>query len=148
MGPLIALAGRRLYLDANVVIYALEDVAPYTDVTRHIWQAIDAGECSAVTSELTLGECLVKPLELGRTEVVQAYLDGLQTRSSFAVVPVRREILIEAARLRACFSLKLPDAIHAATAVLSQCDLFVTNDKRLRAIPNLDVVLLSEAIQS
>lgn len=55
-------------------------------------------------------------------------------------------MLIEAARLRAVTNLRLPDAIHGATAILSGCQTFLTNDRRLAALPGVDVVLLSEII--
>ncbi|WP_335130460.1 type II toxin-antitoxin system VapC family toxin [Nostoc sp.] len=60
------------------------------------------------------------------------------------VIPVSRQVLIEAVQLRASINIKLPDAIHAATALLTQCSTFLTNDQRFRSVPNLSVILLSE----
>ena len=77
MGVKDAIAGQKLYLDANLFIYTLAEVAPWVEVTSQILAAVDVGECSAATSELTLAECLVKPLALGRTDVVQQYLSLL-----------------------------------------------------------------------
>jgi hypothetical protein len=42
--------------------------------------------------------------------------------------------LEEAARLRAPTKLKLPDAIHLATATLNGCDCFLTNDDSFKSI--------------
>jgi predicted nucleic acid-binding protein len=42
--------------------------------------------------------------------------------------------------------LKLPDAIHAATALSSQCTTFLTNDQRFQSVPGFQTVLLSQAI--
>lgn len=47
---------------------------------------------------------------------------------------VDRDILITAARLRAEQGLKLPDAIHAATAQLTHCERWLTNDARFSLI--------------
>ena len=59
---------------------------------------------------------------------------------------ISRQILIEAAHLRAkSRPLSLPDAIHFATAQLNDCQTFLTNDKRLKSIPDIDVVIISEA---
>lgn len=33
-------------------------------------------------------------------------------------------------RFRASINIKLPDAIHAATAMLTQCSTFLSNDQR------------------
>ena len=51
------------------------------------------------------------------------------------------------ARMRGAFpAVRTPDAIHATTARLAQCDVFLTNDARLKAVPGLTVLLLSEAL--
>lgn len=131
MGSVAETVGPRVYLDSNFFIYALEAVEPWAEAARKILVALDAGDCVAVTSELSLAECLVKPLELGREEIADAYLGLLSDRRSLSVVPVTREILVEAARLRATARIKLPDAIHASTALQGKCSS-VTNDDRLK----------------
>lgn len=53
--------------------------------------------------------------------------------------------MVTAARLRAQYpALKLPDAIHAATAQAFACSHFLTNDMRFGEVPNLIVVPLTE----
>ncbi len=146
MGTLTALVGKRLYLDANLFIYALESMEPWASTLRTLFSALDRGECTAVTSELTVAECLVKPLELGRQELVQTYLEAIQTRRELDVRPVDREVLIEAARLRAAARVRLPDAIHAATALRAGCETLLTNDPDFRAIPGFATLLLSDLV--
>lgn len=51
----------------------------------------------------------------------------------------RETLLAEAARLRAISRIKLPDAIHAATALQRECTSFLTNDDRL-TIPGIKVL--------
>jgi predicted nucleic acid-binding protein len=56
-------------------------------------------------------------------------------------------VLREAARLRATIAgLRAPDAIHAATALLSGCALFVTNDAGFKRVPGLPLVVLDDVI--
>ncbi|WP_442944813.1 type II toxin-antitoxin system VapC family toxin [Nostoc sp.] len=57
---------------------------------------------------------------------------------------VSRQVLIEAAQLHASINIKLPDAIHPATALLTQCSTFLTNDQRFGSVPELSVILLSQ----
>jgi len=140
MGAMTYFSGHRLYLDANIFVYALEAISGWAERAKEVFQAIDSGTCSAVTSELTLSECLVKPLALGRADIVREYLNAIQTRRFLTVVPVGREILIEAARLRAVSGIKLPDAIHAATALANGCTRFITNDQRLRAVVGMESI--------
>ena len=132
MGSLTERLGPKVYLDANFFIYVLEAVEPWTRSAREVLGALDRGDLRAVTSELSLAECLVKPLGLGRSEIAEAYLEFLKDRRSLTVRPITREILIEAARLRGLSRIKLPDAIHAATALQMGCSSFLTNDDRLK----------------
>lgn len=140
---MIETLGRRFYLDANFFIYVLEEVEPWAEAARRILIALEGGECEAVTSELSLAECLVKPMELGRKEIAETYLDFLRDRPSLVIVPVSREVLIEAASLRGLSGIKLPDAIHAATALQGGCTSFLTNDERL-SIPGIRMIRWSE----
>jgi predicted nucleic acid-binding protein len=139
LGSLAETLGPKTYLDANFFIYAVEEVAPWAGLAKDVLTLLDRGLCTAVTSELSLAECLVKPLELRRMEIAKAYLGLLQDRRSLAVVPISRALLVEAAQLRAFYRIKLPDAIHAATALHRACSSFLTNDSRLK-IPGLRVL--------
>jgi predicted nucleic acid-binding protein len=148
VGLIDQIQGQRVYLDANVFIYALEAYASYVDELARMFDAIDSGALTAVTSELTLAEVLDKPL-MDRDEALQeAYRNAIQPTAGFSVVPVSRAILIEAATVRAASqSLKLPDAIHVATALAAGCSTFLTNDASLRSVPGLHVPLCSAAIR-
>jgi len=142
-----AIQGERVYLDTNIFIYALEAYPAFVDELTELFESLDEGNLSAVTSELTLAEVLVRPFIDGNIERQTAYQHALQSSEVLEVVPVSRDVLIEAARLRSVANLRLPDAIHGATARLTGCATFLTNDRRLLAIPNIEVVLLSEMIK-
>jgi predicted nucleic acid-binding protein len=47
------------------------------------------------------------------------------------IVPLSREVIDRATEIRAQYGFKTPDAIHLAAAVVSGCDVFLTNDHRL-----------------
>jgi predicted nucleic acid-binding protein len=139
----INLSGR-IYLDTNIFVYALEGYEEFRPRLTTLFETIDRGSLRAVTSELTLAEVLVKPLLDRSRERESAYNQALRSSPALDIVPVTREVLVAAARLRAEHGLKLPDAIHAATAQLSDCQQFLTNDTRLRNLPRLTVLLLSQ----
>ncbi len=142
-----AIRGERVYLDTNVFIYAIEGYPEFVDELNEFFDSIDAGNLRAFTSELTLAEVLVRPLMDGNLEIQTAYQQALESSEGLEVVPVSREVLIEAARLRAVANFRLPDAIHGATAILTGCETFLTNDRRLAVLPGVEVVLLSEVIE-
>jgi predicted nucleic acid-binding protein len=137
---------RRVYLDANAFILAYETDDARSAQARAVLTEIQGGELVGVSSELTLAELLVKPLELSDAELVEAYKSMFTTTASFEVISVTREILIAAAELRAGRkSLRLPDAVHAATALSSGCGYFVSGDGRLGLPEGLKQIDLSAA---
>jgi len=133
-----------VYFDTNVFVYALEGFERFQPLLRELFGKIQDAQLRAVTSELTLAEVLVKPLVDGRTDVCTAYLAAVQDSEGLEVVPVTRDVLVEAAGIRARLGVRLPDAIHVATAVLSGCRSFLTNDRSITEIPDVRVIYLSD----
>jgi predicted nucleic acid-binding protein len=129
MGLLSALNGDRIYLDVNIWTYALEGYPAFVQDLTQLFQSIDRGTLAAFTSELSLAEALVKPLQAQNISQQEIYKQAIANRQNVSVIPVQREILIEAAQLRATTKLKLPDAIHFATALQTSCQTFLTNDQ-------------------
>ncbi|MGI8468842.1 MAG: type II toxin-antitoxin system VapC family toxin [Pyrinomonadaceae bacterium] len=68
------------------------------------------------------------------------------TKTDVRLEPINRVILRQAADLRAIQNLKTPDAVHASTAIASNCSYFVTNDNGFKRLSNFNVVVLSEII--
>jgi predicted nucleic acid-binding protein len=142
---LISLPGAGIvYVDANSIIYRIEQVAPYLAVTAPLWNALDAGQQEIATSELSVLEVLVKPIQAGNGRLEDLFRRALYNTRGFTLIPIDRFVLEEAARLRAHHGLKTPDALHAASALLARCTLFVTNDPAFRRVPGLPVVVLYE----
>jgi predicted nucleic acid-binding protein len=126
----------RIYLDANVFIYAYETRGARSDDAWRLLDAVENKELIAVTSELTLAEVLVGPIHDGDDALAGQYHEIFSSEDDFVVAAVERRVLIEAAVLRSLRrSLKLPDAIHVATARLHDCKFVVSDDRRLQAPP-------------
>jgi predicted nucleic acid-binding protein len=124
-------AGKTIYLDTNIVIFAVEQGNPWSEMLRQLFNEIDSRAMRAVTSELTLAEALAKPMKLGAQDLVEKNEELLAPESPIETAAVDRIVLTEAARLRGQTGLKLMDAIHVATAQLLGCDLFLSNDESL-----------------
>jgi predicted nucleic acid-binding protein len=139
-------SGERLYVDTNLFIYAVEEVAPFASQVKPLLQAADAGTVTLVTSLLTLAETLVMPYRLENKDLISAYRNLFTTpHPNLIVLPPNAAILEKAAQLRAAIpTLFLPDAIHLATAQVGECDQFFTNDERLKAAAAPTVVLLRD----
>jgi predicted nucleic acid-binding protein len=147
MGAIDRLRGRTVYLDANIVIYIVEGFVVFRDLLRELAEALTRGEFSAITSELTLAEVLVKPFRAADRQYETTYMTLLNGREALRVMPIDRDVLIRAARIRADHHARLPDAIHLATALNHRCSLFLTNDDRLRAPTDIAVLTLSDLSQ-
>lgn len=107
----------RLYLDTNIFIYAFESKSERHQAAWRLLAATEHGRLPAFTSEMTLAELLVRPIRDGDATMVKVYEDLFSTAGPMTVVAVDRGILVAAATARAAVpALKLPDAIHLATA--------------------------------
>lgn len=148
MGQITLPSSGSIYVDTNAVIYRVERIEPFLTASAPLWDALDAGQVSMVTSDLTLLEVLVKPLREGKTNLVSLYRTVLLRTVGLTSLPVSRSILESAAQLRAATKLKTPDAIHAATALAHGSTLFVSNDGAFRRVANLTVAVLSEVAAS
>jgi predicted nucleic acid-binding protein len=148
MGQLTLPSSGTVYVDTNAVIYRVERIEPYLSASAPLWDALDAGLASVVTSELTLLEVLVKPLRDGNSTLASLYRTVLLGTAGLTSVPITRSILEAAAQLRAGSQLKTPDAIHAATALQQGSSLFVSNDAGFRRVAGLTVAVLSEVAAS
>ena len=146
MGPLTVPSGGPAYLDANAFIYTVERMAPYHTVLDPFWRDVRASAAMVVTSELTWLEVLVGPLKTGDVTLQATYRAVLDSSPDVRMRPVSRTVLERAATLRAQTGLKTPDAIHAATAIIEGCALFVTNDAAFRRIPGLNVTVLRDLL--
>jgi predicted nucleic acid-binding protein len=148
MGIIDRIEGNRVYLDANIFIYAQEQLEPYAALLGDLFERIESGDLHSITSELTLGECLVKPIADGDTDLVNIYQETFISDETLTVVPITRSLIVRAAELRATRPLRLPDALHASTAIEGHCTTLLTNDAKFRSLTELKVVVLSEAINA
>ena len=119
----------RIYLDSCALIEALENNGPTTDLLVGLFAMAGRRPGLLVTSELSFAEVMVLPLKLGATGLLDGYARMFGDTSPLEIASVRREVLHRSAIVRARRrSVRLPDAIHIATAEASGCSHVVTND--------------------
>jgi len=122
----------RVYFDSCILIYRIEQRQPWAQRVDALLASIDAAAALFVTTELTRLECRVRPLALGRADVLRDY-DAFFEQPTLLWQPFDRRVFDSAAQLRAEHGLKTPDALHLAAALAAGCDQFWTNDHRLDA---------------
>ena len=145
MGPLVLPSAGVVYIDANVLIYSVERIEPYRTLLELMWQQGQDGALSIVSSPILVTEVLVKPLQVGNTEIEMQYREVFAS-NAMRLLEASYAVFDDAARLRAESGLKLPDALHAATALRAGCELFITNDTDFRRIQDLPAIILDDLL--
>jgi len=135
---------RRLYIETAPLIYYVEENPAYIAAMQAIFEAVENSSIEFVSSVLTLTEVLVQPLKHDNAYLVQEYRDILTRSHGFRLHDVTASVAESAARLRAQYDLRTPDAIHIAAAIDSGCDAFLTNDAAIRRVKEITVLLLDE----
>jgi predicted nucleic acid-binding protein len=136
-----------VYVDSNPFIYMVEGEPKIARPLKLLFDELHRYPGTAITSELTLAEVLA-PDSFGtpRTpDTKRMYLDLVIWSHSVALRPVSREVLLETTKVRSVSKLKLPDAIHLCTAILNDCDFFLSRDRRIKPPEGMTLIEPSEA---
>jgi predicted nucleic acid-binding protein len=137
---------RTLALDTSAFIYHLEAHPAHAPRLLPIFRQIELGRCRGVSSTLTFLEVLVQPYRTGDDEKRAALSALLASFPGMTWIPLDLTVADRAAYLRARYRLRTPDAIQLATAVYSSADMFLTNDRDLRRVAELPVLLIDECV--
>lgn len=139
-------AKQNLMLDTNAVIYFLDCTPPFADLLMPLFELIENGRIKACLSVITESELLVKPYREKNAAAIETINFFLNEFPNLKTIPVSREISRQAAKIRADFDIRLPDAIILASALNNECDMIVGNDFKLmqKAKTLLPVVLLND----
>lgn len=138
---------KRVLIDTSVWIYHFEQNPRLASPAGRVIESLEAGKFRGIASELTLLELTVRPLQLGRQDVADDYEVLLGYFPHLELQPISREVLMEAAGLRARHRLRTPDAIQIATGVRYGATLAVTNDDAWRNLPVIETVVLADLIE-
>ena len=120
----------------------------YIEQAEKVFSQIEAGILQGLMANLVFAELLVPLYRAGDARKASGLVNQLLSFRNLEVVTLQHEISLEAARLRAQYDLRTPDAIHAATAVTSKVTGILTNDKRFKALTRegLEIWLFDELI--
>lgn len=127
-----------------VFIYHLQDHPRYSPLTQLLLEAWEMGRNAGVISVITLLEVLVKSKREGNMEAARDYLELLTTYPNLMIVEVDLQVAELASDLRARYGVRTPDALQVAAALRAGATVFITNDRRLKRVAELEVVLLDE----
>lgn len=133
---------RKVGLDTSLLIYHLEDIEPYADLTEIIFASIAEGSLRAVLSTISVTELLVQPFAKRQQDRITTFEQFLLSLPNTDLIPPSYSVTKEAARLRAKYMIRTPDALLISTALGEKAEAFLTNDSRLRGLKGEGITIL------
>lgn len=142
MGLIDDLPAGAVALDTPAFIYFIEQHPRFSPVIAPLFREADERRRELITSALTLLEVLVVPYRAGNRALAERYEALLTQARGLRIIDLTRDALRAAAQLRAATGVRTPDALQLAAALVTGCTSFVTNDRRLPAVPGLRILQL------
>jgi predicted nucleic acid-binding protein len=135
---------RRIALDTSVFIYQLEANAKYLSLTDAVFAWVERTGHEAVTSTITMTELLVPSYRDNNEHRVDEFYGLLSTYPNLRWIAPDLEAADIAARLRATYKLRTPDALQAATAIRAQATGLITNDPMFLRLVEFETAVLDQ----
>jgi predicted nucleic acid-binding protein len=134
-----------LALDTGPWILWIEQNPAFLPVVGPIFREIEEGRATAVTSVIAVLEVLTGAKRREDEVLVRRYESLFTESAGVVVLDVDMEIARRAAELRARYGVRTADAIHLATALAAGASAFVTTDRRLARVKEIEVRVLKAA---
>ena len=130
----------QIFWDTNLFVYLLEDKGEFTERVVALRERMVERSDDLLTSTLTLGEILVRPVQAEDENLARRYEQAITAAAT--VLPFDRNAAAAFARIRRDRSIAPPDAIQLACASVAGVDMFITNDLRLsrKVVPGIHFI--------
>ena len=135
---------KSVFFDTSPLIYYLDGSEPFASkVERFLLSAMNSGK-ELRTSIITDTEYFVHPYKEHNYVKIAVYRDFLRA-THFVKNSIDEETADKASQIRAKYkSIKTADSLQLASAICSECDVFLTNDKQLRQVEEIRVLLVDD----
>ncbi len=134
----------KAFIDTAVFIYFLEKNLEFGLKAKSFFNYSIKYNKVIKTSVITYLEFCVKPYRDNKPELIEVFKNMLSEADIelYSIGFIHSDL---ASKLRAKYNfLKNFDALQLAVAIRENCDLFLTNDKKLKQISEIQVFTLSE----
>jgi predicted nucleic acid-binding protein len=134
-----------IFIDTAPVIYYIEAHPQFGPLAKETVTAFQIGTLNAFSSVITLTEVLSKPIEHGDEKLARKFADFLTHGKNLDMIEISVSIAETAGKLRGRYPfLRTVDAIQVSAALDVGADAFLTNDKKLKQIKEIKVVVLAD----
>ncbi len=134
-----------IFIDTAPIIYFIEAHPQFGPLAKEAVVAFQSGNLNAFSSVITLTEVLSKPIENGDEKLARKFTEFLKGGKNLNMIEISENIAETAGELRGRYSsLRTIDARQASAAINNGADAFLTNDKKLKQIKEIKVLLLTD----
>lgn len=126
----------RIYLDSCIYIYYFSAGNILGKRASKYFVGAETNKHEILASSLVMHEILSGVYKEIKSKAGEIY-GNLSLHPGISWIDFSLEIADLSAQLRSETSLKTPDCIHLATALLSECSQFITNDKQIKKFEDL-----------
>lgn len=133
-----AVAGKKILVDTNIIIYLTDSVRPYVSLSRMLFEMIEKDEVQACFSIVTIAEVMQGPLKKGLTESamnVRDFLLNFPNTFCQEITTVVLEHIGEDDRIK-WSKLRTVDSLIIASGLINGVEKIISNDQHFRdAVP-------------
>jgi predicted nucleic acid-binding protein len=134
-----------IFVDTAPIIYYIEAHPQFGTLAKEIVDSFQSEKLSAFSSVITLAEVLPKPFEAGDEKLARKFVEFLKYGKNLGLIEISAGIAERAGKLRGQYSdLRTIDAIQISAAIDVGADAFLTNDKKLKQIKEIKVLILKD----
>ncbi|NJD78862.1 MAG: PIN domain-containing protein [Candidatus Methanoperedens sp.] len=132
----------RIFLDTNVFLTILNEEKNW-QFAKKLLLDVNNGNHTGYTSVICISEILSGFYAEGESEKGEMFITDLKAISNIIIADVDLIIAKDAAKMRAKYKIKLPDAIIASSCKIHKCKL-ITQDEDFRKIREIEVKSIDE----
>lgn len=134
-----------IFIDTAPVIYYIEAHPQFGPLAKEVVDTFQSERLIAFSSVITITEVLPKPIEAGDEKLARKFAEFLKRGKNLSLIEISAGIAERAGRLRGQYSdLRTIDAIQISAAIDVGADAFLTNDKKLKQIKEIKVIILKD----
>jgi len=132
----------RVFLDSNIIIYYIEEHPYFFRKVYHYFDQALEGRITLVTSDISYIETFIPVLRKKRYDLIYKYDTIFTEICEFVNTDKTEEITEKAKYFIYKYNLKEYDAMQISAAIYSNCDKFVTADKKLTRVKEIKIELI------
>lgn len=135
---------KKIFLDTAPLIYYLQRDYRYYEIVSELFDNYILNNAEFVSSDITITEYLVYPYknnDFAAVDELKSFFNVMEAK----IYHISFAIANTAAKIRAEYKgFKAMDSLQLATAIHSEADLFLTNDKQLKQFQKIKCAIIDD----